>query len=480
MLKDKGFIWGKKSWLLLAGLTLGGAALLVFLVLGSLDTEDPWLTPSEKVTVVVPKSGFTLKAGDRDSGLKEVKVTVTQGGQERVVASRTFPPGGEAGSTVELPVALDPKALGLKEGKITFAVTAGDRSWRNFFRGRTASLTWDAEVSLVPINVSFVAVSHLLAQGGTGFMVYRVNKPPKESGVRVGNVFFPGYPLGKGGEGQYGVFFSIPVDAPASLPVELVARAGAGSEAKQVIPLHFAAKRWRHDNMNLSEGFLQQIAAKFPESNQGDPLKTFLAINNKMRQANHERVRQVCATSEPQPLWTGAFQRYMGKPMARYGDRRTYVFQNKAVDEQVHLGEDLASLINSPVPAANNGVVVLAEPLGIYGNAVIIDHGMGVSSMYGHLSRIEVKAGERVEKGKPIGVTGTTGLAGGDHLHYSVLVHGYFVSPVEWWDPHWLKDQVDKVAAQTVATPAADTGQAASPQAATPPPHPKKSKKRRR
>jgi murein DD-endopeptidase MepM/ murein hydrolase activator NlpD len=479
MLKDKGFIWGKKSWLLLAGLALGGAALLVFVVLGSLDTEDPWLTPSEKVTVVVPKSGFTLKAGDRDSGLKEVKVTVTQAGQEKVVASRTFPPGGEAGSTVELPVALDPKALGLKEGKVTFAVTAADRSWRNFFRGRTASLTWDAEVSLVPINVSFVAVSHLLAQGGTGFLVYRVNKPPKESGVRVGNVFFPGYPLGKGGEGQYGVFFSIPVDAPASLPVELVARAGAGSEAKQVIPLHFIPKRWRHDNMNLSEGFLQQIAAKFPESNQGDPLKTFLAINNKMRQANHERVRQVCATSEPQPLWTGAFQRYMGKPMARYGDRRTYVFQNKAVDEQVHLGEDLASLLNSPVPAANNGVVVLAEPLGIYGNAVIIDHGMGVSSMYGHLSRIDVKAGERVEKGKPIGVTGTTGLAGGDHLHYSVLVHGYFVSPVEWWDPHWLKDQVDKVAAQTVAAQA--TGQAAPPPAAPPQAaHPKKAKKRHR
>ena len=310
MLKDKSFNWGKKSWLMLAGLALGGVALLVFLVLGSLDSDDPWITPSEKVTVVVPKSGFTLKAGDRDSGLKEVKVTVTQAGQEKVVVSRTFPPGGEAGSPVEMAVPLDPKALGLKEGKVTIAVNAVDRSWRNFFRGRSATLTWDAEVSLVPINVSFVAVSHLLSQGGTGFMVYRVNKAPKESGVQVGNVFFPGYPLGKGAEGQYGAFFAIPVDAPATLPVELVARAGAGNEAKQVVPLHFAAKRWRQDKMNLSEGFLQQVAAKFPEANQGDPLKTFLAVNNKMRQANHDRVRQVCAKSEPQALWTGSFQRY--------------------------------------------------------------------------------------------------------------------------------------------------------------------------
>ena len=476
MLKDRGFIRGKKSSLIAAGLVLGGLALVVFLVLGSLDTEDPWLTPSEKVTVVVPKSGFTLKAGDKDSGLKEVKVTVTQAGQEKVVVDRTFPPGGEAGQTVEIPIPLDPKGLGLKEGKVTINVTALDRSWRNFFKGRSASLTWDAEVSLVPMNVSFVAVSHLLTQGGTGFIVYHVNKPPKESGIRVGDIFFPGYPLK--GEGQYGAFFAIPLDAPASVQAELIARAGAGNEAKQSVPLRFYPKRWRQDKLNLSEGFLQQVSAKFPETNQGDPLKTFLAVNSKMRQVNHERVRQVCATGEPQPLWTGAFQRFMGKPMAGYGDRRTYIWQNKDVDQQVHLGVDIASLINSPVPAANNGVVVLAEPLGIYGNSVIIDHGMGVFSMYGHMSRLEVKAGERVAKGQTIGVTGTTGLAGGDHLHYSVLIHGYFVSPVEWWDPHWLKDQVEKVAGQTV-TPAVEPAQAAPPQAApVAQAHPKRARKR--
>jgi murein DD-endopeptidase MepM/ murein hydrolase activator NlpD len=112
------------------------------------------------------------------------------------------------------------------------------------------------------------------------------------------------------------------------------------------------------------------------------------------------------------------------------------------VDEQVHLGEDLASLVNSPVPAGNHGVVVLAEPLGIYGKTVILDHGLGLFSMYSHLSRIDVKAGDRVEKGKPLGLTGTTGLAGGDHLHFSILIHGEFVNPVEWWDPRWLKTQV--------------------------------------
>jgi murein DD-endopeptidase MepM/ murein hydrolase activator NlpD len=477
MLKEKRWNWGRKSWFFMAGLALGVLALVVWIALGSLDTEDPWVMPSEKVAVVVPKSGFTLKAGDRQSGLKEVKVSITQDGHEKVVVDRTFPPGGEKGLTAEIPVPLDPKALGLKEGKATITVKALDRSWRNVFQGRSTTLTWDAEVSLVPLRVNFVAASHLITSGGAALVVYQVNKPAKESGVRVGDHLFRGYSAPKGPAGEYAAFVAIPLNASGSLPVEIIARGGPGNEVKQNITLHVYPKRWRHDKLNLSEGFLQQIVAKFPDSNQGDPLKTYLFINRKMRQANHDKVRQVCATSQPQPLWVGAFQRFIGKPMARFGDQRTYVSQNKDVDEQVHLGEDLASLLNSPVPAANNGLVVLAEPLGIYGNAVIIDHGMGVFSMYGHLSRIDVKAGERVEKGKPIGLTGTTGLAGGDHLHYSVLIDGYFVNPVEWWDPHWFKDQVDKVWSQTVAAAVPEPVSAAQP--APPKAHHRKTKKRK-
>ncbi len=477
MVKWQRMKWGRKSNFFLAGLALGGLALLAWLVLGSIDREDPWLTVSEQVAVVGPKSAFSLKAGDRGSGLKELRVNLSQAGQERVVLNRTFPPGGEVGSTLEVPIALDPQALGLKDGKATITISAKDRSWRSFFTGGGTSLTWDVEVNLVPITVAFVSTSYLLQPGGTGLIVYRVNKTPKESGVRVGERFYPGYPVPKGSKGEYGAFFAIPLEAPASLPAEIVARAGAGNEAKQSVSLRLRPKRWRHDNMNLSEGFLSQVAAKFPEAQQGDLLKTFLEVNRNKRQAIHDKVHQACATSQPQPLWSGPLQRFKGKSMARFGDQRTYIWQKRPVDEQVHLGEDLASLIHSPVPAANNGVVVLAEPLGIYGNTVILDHGMGVFSMYSHLSQMEVKQGERVEKGKTLGLTGTTGLAGGDHLHFSVLVHGDFVNPTEWWDAHWLKDQVEKVWVQA-ATPAADTGQQAQSQAV--PQKAKKSKSKRR
>jgi murein DD-endopeptidase MepM/ murein hydrolase activator NlpD len=252
-----------------------------------------------------------------------------------------------------------------------------------------------------------------------------------------------------------------------------------GNEAKQSFSLRLRPKRWRHDKMNLSEGFLSQVSAKFPEGQQDDLLKTFLEVNRKKRQDNHDKVRQVCATSQPRPLWSGAFQRFQGKSMARFGDRRTYIWQKRPVDEQVHQGEDLASLIQSPIPAANNGVVVLAAPLGIYGNTVIVDHGMGVFSMYSHLSKIDVKAGERVEKGKTLGLTGTTGLAGGDHLHFSVMIHGDFVNPVEWWDAHWLKDQVEKVWVQG-PTPKVATGQPVKSQAALKKTKTSKGRKRKR
>ena len=112
------------------------------------------------------------------------------------------------------------------------------------------------------------------------------------------------------------------------------------------------------------------------------------------------------------------------------------------MDEQYHLGIDLASTQNAPIPAANAGKVVFAGPLGIYGQTVILDHGMGLQTLYGHLSSIQVAPGDVVAKDQIIGISGQTGLALGDHLHYGVLIAGIPVNPVEWWDPNWIKTRI--------------------------------------
>jgi murein DD-endopeptidase MepM/ murein hydrolase activator NlpD len=247
----------------------------------------------------------------------------------------------------------------------------------------------------------------------------------------------------------------VPQEGPAAFRVELVARPSLGSEIKQAVSLHAKPRRWRHDSINLSDGFLRKVASIFPVANPNDLLGSYLEVNRKVRDQNHELFQKISSHTNPQPLWSGAFKRFFGKPMARFGDRRTYLYQGKAVDQQTHLGEDLASLVNSPVYAGNNGAVVYAEPLGIYGQTVILDHGLGVFSSYSHLSKIDVKVGDKLEKGAVLGHTGTTGLAVGDHLHFAINLQGEFVDPLEWWDPHWLKDQVEGIWAQVGATAAA-------------------------
>ena len=85
---------------------------------------------------------------------------------------------------------------------------------------------------------------------------------------------------------------------------------------------------------------------------------------------------------------------------------------------------------------------MLARYFGIYGNTVVIDHGYGLMSLYGHLSSIAVEPGQQVDRAQQIGRSGATGLAGGDHLHFTMLLQGLPVNPREWWDAHWLHDRL--------------------------------------
>jgi murein DD-endopeptidase MepM/ murein hydrolase activator NlpD len=174
-----------------------------------------------------------------------------------------------------------------------------------------------------------------------------------------------------------------------------------------------------------------------------DLLDSFLKINGELRRRNTQTIADLAKKTMPQMLWTDAFQPLGNASVeARFADNRTYVYMGKEVDRQVHLGFDLAVVQRTPVLAANTGVVVHAGYLGIFGNCVILDHGLGVQSLYGHLSSIGVKVGDRVNKGQEIGRSGMTGLAAGDHLHFTMLVNGHPVNPVEWWDPKWMQDRV--------------------------------------
>ena len=196
---------------------------------------------------------------------------------------------------------------------------------------------------------------------------------------------------------------------------------------------------------NISDNFLNSKEDVFKELVPDDisNLERYVRINNEVRISNEKTLLEIGKNTSPTMLWSGAFKRLPGSASkASFGDQRTYMHNGTKIDEQTHMGQDLASVAHAPIPAANDGKVVFAEPLGIFGNLVVIDHGLGLMSLYSHLSEIHVKVGDVVQKGAIIAKTGSTGLAFGDHLHFGILVGGVEVTPLEWLDPKWIKDNI--------------------------------------
>jgi murein DD-endopeptidase MepM/ murein hydrolase activator NlpD len=394
---------------------------------------------------------LTVTAEDKKRGLRGVKVSVTQGGKETVLLDEKFQYEGLLNSNgthqYRKELSIDPPALKLAQGELSITLKVWDYSRRG--EGNPASLEHKSIVDTVPPSLRSVSRMHNVNVGGAGFAVYQTSQDAASSGVFVDDLFFPGYPdKDQAEKGIRHCFFAIPYDKTSNPKINLWAKDKAGNEAKTSFYCRVIRKKFREDKIELSDRFIQELLPYFsfyPLDSEDSDIKKFLKINNELRRENHQALSQMKDKTSPDKLWDGVWlSHWNGQTMARFGDHRFYLYKGKRVDDQVHLGVDLASLANAPVVASNNGIVVFADRLGIYGLAVVIDHGQGLASVYGHLSKIEVSPEQAVKKGQTIGLTGDTGLAGGDHLHFSVMLQGIFVNPVEWWDPHWIKDNVTK------------------------------------
>ena len=178
-------------------------------------------------------------------------------------------------------------------------------------------------------------------------------------------------------------------------------------------------------------------------ADKGTPLENYLQINRDLRKSNDAFLQQLGQKSQEAFLWREPFLPMINTSIkANFAEARSYVYQGNTVDQQTHLGLDMASVHGDTVPASNDGVVIFAGYLGIYGNCVVIDHGYGLQTLYGHLSAVDVTQGQKVSRGQAVGRSGSTGLAGGDHLHFAILLHGLPVTPIEWFDRKWIHDRL--------------------------------------
>lgn len=221
----------------------------------------------------------------------------------------------------------------------------------------------------------------------------------------------------------------------------------AGNRSAKGFYHHIIERKFRNREINISDSFLNKVLPEFSnvEGFPADkkPIEQFMFVNTVLRDRNNSFLLSLGTQSDPEFYWSGRFLRLpRSSTMAFFADHRTYMYKGKAISQADHMGIDLAAIRNAPVPAANSGKVVFAGNAGIYGNAVVIDHGFGLMSLYGHLSRILVSAGEMVKKGSIIGHTGSSGLAGGDHLHFAIIIDHIFADPIEWWDGNWVKANI--------------------------------------
>jgi hypothetical protein len=395
---------------------------------------------------------FKVTMSDQVRGLRLIKVIANQEGREMPVLEKAFPASGilnrKSIHQAEATFTLDPAALKLAQGRVELIVQVWDHSMRRGGDGNLSIISHKMLVDTIPPSVQALSSLNYVNMGGTGLVVYQATPDTLESGVMVGDLLFKGYPATEGEKGnRYVCYFGLNENETPGTKIFLWAKDRAGNEARAGFDVHIRQKRFPEERIEITDRFLGLVLpyfSSYPLPGSSD-IDKFLWINRELRRKNSETFFSMRDHASPNKLWEGVWLRQPNTArMSGFGERRHYYYKGQEVDEQTHLGVDLASLAHSPVQAANRGRVIFADPLGIYGLTVILDHGQGLASSYSHLSRIEVSLGQEVNGGEVIGVSGQTGLAGGDHLHFAVLVGGVFVNPLEWWDEHWIQDNITR------------------------------------
>jgi murein DD-endopeptidase MepM/ murein hydrolase activator NlpD len=435
---------------------IGGA---VYVATGR--SPAPSITIDKPDRVAGQKGTLEITVSAPDARLTSLVVSVEQEGRATNLFSLDTPGSGSITGVdadrlrVSRPFGTESVA-GLRSGAARIVVSASRPSFLNLHTlASTASK--DIQIDLEPPRIAVASTKHYVNHGGSELVLYRTTPAETVSGVRVGDVEYPGYPVGAAGlaadPALRVAFFGLLHDQDLKTPIAVFARDEAGNEATAPFVDDVFEKPFRRSRIVLDDAFVQrvvpEILAHSPElkipAPSDDLLAAFLKINGELRRLNADRIAEIASRTSASRLWQGPFVQLGNSQVeASFADHRTYLYRGKEVDQQVHLGFDLAATARVPVAAANAGTVLHAAWLGIYGNCVIVDHGMGLTSLYGHLSSFAVGVGDMVTKGQTLGQSGMTGLAGGDHLHFTMLVNGRPVNPVEWWDPHWIQDRVDR------------------------------------
>ena len=329
----------------------------------------------------------------------------------------------------------------LQEGNAKLIVEATS----NDLLRKTGRAERDVTVVTQPPSMSVDPEPHYLYLGMADLATFSVSGSWTEAGIRVGDQRFRAWPMPGGKPGLFSLYafaWNMPTD---TMPVVYAAN-GAGNDVTGPLVVVFPKKeqpKYTVHELQVSDAFMQKVINELDPNGTGDPVARFVKINSEMRRANNKSLSDLQYKTTDKFLWSKPFIRQPhSQAEAHFADLRNYIYHGQKIDQQVHLGYDLAVTQHVAVEASNDGTVVYAAPLGIYGNCIVVDHGYGLQTIYGHLSRIDVHEGDTVKQGQVMGLSGQTGMAGGDHIHFAMQLDGVQIDPKEWWDAHWIKDHI--------------------------------------
>jgi murein DD-endopeptidase MepM/ murein hydrolase activator NlpD len=436
-----------------------------------MDSDPPQISVTSGITALgLNPSPFAVKVSEQGSGISSLRAFLKTHGKEKPCEVQVGPATAELSA---FSVTCDARSLNAAPGAATIKLIATDRS----LRGNQGVREFPVNIDFTPPQIEILTLQHAMQGGGAEMVLFRVHDDlPITAEVRIGSARFgasparavdPAFPENAN---TYVSVFAVPVDFdPSKLSTSDRARVRAedhaGNAAEAELRFRFEAVRMRTNTITLDDEFIElrvqplvrsyelflrrtqpagadEKIRAFPAPDEG--AARFAIVNKDYRQALNQSLNELFSKVTPERLWQGVFIRPMaGSLSANFAERRTYLYKGEEVGTSVHEGFDMASTERAVVRASNEGIVRLAEDFGIYGNTIVVDHGLGVFTLYSHLSVMQVSLGDRVLKGDIIGRTGTTGFAAGDHLHFELRVGTVPVTPIEWWDPKWYADNIE-------------------------------------
>ena len=338
-----------------------------------------------------------------------------------------------------------------KDGSLKIDVY--DTSKWNFFKGNQTVSNSKIIIDKKSPVANVITNSYLLRQGGSGIIIVEINDENlKDYYISFNDkeVFelFPFY--------KKNYFISVitwPIDIKEFKKVNVVAVDLAGNKTEAKVPFYIKEFKEKVDNIKISDDFVNNISKHVLENSDmnvpSSIVDIFIKTNKELREKNLKTIREVVKKNLVNDMKTSFdIKPFVRLPnaatFAQFGERRHYFYGEEKIDEAWHLGMDWASVKRAEVQVTNPGKVIFKDYLGIYGDTVIIDHGLGVGTLYAHTSSINVEVNDEVKAGQHIANTGATGAVFGDHLHFGVLVQGIEVNPNEWLDYTWMKTNVTK------------------------------------